>query len=387
MCTRVLFAGRVRAVLHTPIACTLHLPRWRSGTLSGCARAAIERGRAALCTCSSRGRRRFVQRDAQGFPRLRHLHDFLPFKRATRAIVQQVIARCRIGEASYEVIDSEREPGHAASTLPGYAASAPGHAAFALHGYAASAPGHAAPAVLNYSALAYPNYAASAIPQYGASAIPEYAASSFPSHSLSAQSNFSESTRIRYGGSLPKHAHQTFPHKIKTQATEKYNSFVTANDSLLNTSASVSARSESEEFTEGARLFSSLSLPPPPIDNRGSNYSMYVNDVLLSYRPCKLTDLMCEVLTRCGHTDNQIPNLRKAKCGTLLEHLVFICLLASEFEHLWATTCYWAHTESSENSMLTSVYIHPEFYKRSIDIRAQPKLKILPGINLLQLFI
>ena len=94
--------------LYTPIACTLYLPRGRSGTLSGCAGAVIERGRADLRTRSGRSSRRCVQRDARGFARLRYLH-FLPCKRATRAIVQQVIARCRIGKARYEVIDSERE--------------------------------------------------------------------------------------------------------------------------------------------------------------------------------------------------------------------------------------------------------------------------------------
>ena len=131
-------------------------------------------------------------------------------------------------------------------------------------------------------------------------------------------------------------------------------------------------------LNEGTQLLLSLEEPPGNLENRGSNFSVYLTDALMDRRPCKLIQLMREVLTRCGSTKNDNPQLRKAKCGNKLEHLVFICLLASELEHLWATTCYWAHDESLDNSMLTSVYIHPEFYKRSIDINANPKLKILP---------
>ena len=140
-------------------------------------------------------------------------------------------------------------------------------------------------------------------------------------------------------------------------------------------------------LNEGTQLLLSLQEPHGNAENRGSNFSMYLTDVLLDRRPCKLIPLMREVLSRCGSTPNDQPQLRKAKCGNKLEHLVFICLLASELEHLWATTCYWAHDESLDNSMLTTVYIHPEFYKRSIDINANPKLKILPRKFIRVLFI
>ena len=132
-------------------------------------------------------------------------------------------------------------------------------------------------------------------------------------------------------------------------------------------------------LTEGKKLLMRLNEAVAPEISRGSSYSMYLKDVLNDSRPIKLTSLMREILTHCECTKEENPQLRKAKCGSLLEHMVFICLVASELEHLWATTCYWAHDESIDNSMLTSVYIHPEFYKRSIDINANPKLKILPG--------
>ena len=38
-----------------------------------------------------------------------HLHDFLPFKRAARAVMQEIIARCCVGQARDEVIHSERK--------------------------------------------------------------------------------------------------------------------------------------------------------------------------------------------------------------------------------------------------------------------------------------
>ena len=50
-----------------------------------------------------------MQRDARGFARLRHLHGFLPRQRATRAIVQQIIARSGVGKARNEMVYSERE--------------------------------------------------------------------------------------------------------------------------------------------------------------------------------------------------------------------------------------------------------------------------------------
>ena len=109
VCTKILLAKWVRAGLHTPIACTFLLPRGRNGTLSGRTRAIIEQRRADVRTRSCHNSRRCVQRYARGFARLCYLHDFLPYKRATLAIVQQLIARCWICEVCYEVIDSERE--------------------------------------------------------------------------------------------------------------------------------------------------------------------------------------------------------------------------------------------------------------------------------------
>ena len=109
MRTRLVLAGRVRAGLRTPIACTLLLPRGRSGSLSGRARAIIERGRADLRSHSGRGSRCCMQRYARGFASLRHLYGFLPHQRAEGAIVQQIIARNGVGETRDEVVYSERE--------------------------------------------------------------------------------------------------------------------------------------------------------------------------------------------------------------------------------------------------------------------------------------
>ena len=81
----------------------------RSSTFSGRARAFIEQGRACLCTHSNRGCRGCEQRDALCLARLRPLHCLLPCERATRAVVQQVLALCRIGEARNDVINGERE--------------------------------------------------------------------------------------------------------------------------------------------------------------------------------------------------------------------------------------------------------------------------------------
>ena len=90
------------------LSCTL-LPRGRNSILSGRARAYIEQGRAGFCTRSKSGCSGCVQRDARGLTRLCHLHSLLPGKRAARAVVQQIVARCRIGQARNEMIDSERE--------------------------------------------------------------------------------------------------------------------------------------------------------------------------------------------------------------------------------------------------------------------------------------
>ena len=53
----------------------------------------------------------FVAREssARRFTCLRHLHDFLPAEQAAREVVQQIIARCSVGQPRDEVVHSERK--------------------------------------------------------------------------------------------------------------------------------------------------------------------------------------------------------------------------------------------------------------------------------------
>ena len=64
----------------------------------------IKRGDADIHTRSSRGFGGCVQQNSQGFARLRYLHCYLPRQRATRAVLQQIITRCRVCKTGNDVI-------------------------------------------------------------------------------------------------------------------------------------------------------------------------------------------------------------------------------------------------------------------------------------------
>ena len=64
---------------------------------------------------------------------------------------------------------------------------------------------------------------------------------------------------------------------------------------------------------------------------------------------------------------------------TDLHYLIFLIIIASELEHLWKTTCYFAHDECLNNPQLITLYLHREFFKSSMEMNVRPNLDFNAG--------
>ena len=64
-----------------------------------------------------------------------------------------------------------------------------------------------------------------------------------------------------------------------------------------------------------------------------------------------------------------------------VHYLIFVTIIASELEHLWKTTCYFAHDECLNNPQLITVYLHREFFKSSLEMNVRQNLDFHTGLK------
>ena len=126
--------------------------------------------------------------------------------------------------------------------------------------------------------------------------------------------------------------------------------------------------------------------------------SFYFKDLIHGYRPCTLTPYMLEIFNECELLTSSVPaqvidQMRqetasnrdlspvklRVKCGNNVQHLFFILVLASELDHLWGSASFRIHNNSTDNSLMSSLYLHREYYKLAIDCRNQSAPYVVRG--------
>lgn len=113
----------------------------------------------------------------------------------------------------------------------------------------------------------------------------------------------------------------------------------------------------------------------------------YLKDLLGDRRPIRLQSRMQLQLLRCHPCQVDVGNksdgktIRMSECRSLSEHLIFICVMADEMEHVYASTCNFAHHQSTVlNPILHTLYLQREFWKTAIAFDSDPRLCIASGI-------
>lgn len=105
----------------------------------------------------------------------------------------------------------------------------------------------------------------------------------------------------------------------------------------------------------------------PETGGSASLGSPYMTDVFLEKenpRPFNLPPLAHTILKSCG-TRNQT-----TVCETAEQHLLLICLVASELEMLWSTLSRRLHIAHIPSLRLRTFYMQPELFDVAVDIKA-----------------
>lgn len=126
-----------------------------------------------------------------------------------------------------------------------------------------------------------------------------------------------------------------------------------------------------EQAESGLDLIEQRNCSPRTFLNDSSfkTHSPFVLDALDGRRPFSMPSWMAAELSRTG---TELPH--KTQCQTNGEHIIFICLLASELENLWSAMSNFIHNGIHQVSNLNTLYVHAEFYKRGMRLDADARI-------------
>ena len=104
----------------------------------------------------------------------------------------------------------------------------------------------------------------------------------------------------------------------------------------------------------------------------------FLNDALNGKRTATFTEDMVSQIRECRSStffhNSKTSNV--TQCFFESQHLLFICILASELENVWFAMSYFAHYAAIQISQMQTLYLHSEFFKMGMEMGADKKFSI-----------